>query len=82
MSSVNIAPPPPPSVPFIDPLTGGVSVLWVQWFTSVANLLNGVKPLTGLPTIGVGTYAAGVVAQAGYITVQDAGGTSRRVLVG
>ena len=29
-----------------------------------------------------GTYTAGVVAQAGYITIKDAGGTTRRLLVG
>jgi hypothetical protein len=36
----------------------------------------------GTGTLQFGTYTAGVVAQAGYITITDAGGTSRRLLVG
>ena len=36
----------------------------------------------GTGNIRFGTYTAGVVAQAGYITIKDAGGTSRRLLVG
>jgi hypothetical protein len=36
----------------------------------------------GLGTLSFGTYTAGVVAQAGYITVKDSGGTVRRLLVG
>jgi hypothetical protein len=36
----------------------------------------------GTGTVQFGTYTAGVVAQAGYITITDAGGTSRRLLVG
>ena len=36
----------------------------------------------GTGVLQFGTYTAGVVAQAGYITITDAGGTSRRLLVG
>jgi hypothetical protein len=36
----------------------------------------------GTGTLQFGTYTAGIVAQAGYITITDAGGTSRRLLVG
>jgi hypothetical protein len=36
----------------------------------------------GTGNVRFGTYTAGVVAQAGYITIKDAGGTSRRLLVG
>ena len=36
----------------------------------------------GTGTLQFGTYTAGVVAQTGYITITDAGGTSRRLLVG
>jgi hypothetical protein len=36
----------------------------------------------GTGTVQFGTYTAGVVAQAGFITITDAGGTSRRLLVG
>jgi hypothetical protein len=32
--------------------------------------------------VSFGTYTAGAVAQAGYITVKDSGGTTRRLLVG
>jgi hypothetical protein len=36
----------------------------------------------GTGTLQFGTYTAGIIAQAGYITITDAGGTSRRLLVG
>jgi hypothetical protein len=36
----------------------------------------------GTGVVQYGTYTAGVVAQAGYITIKDAGGTTRRLLVG
>lgn len=36
----------------------------------------------GTGVLAFGTYTAGVVAQAGYITIKDAGGTTRRLLVG
>jgi hypothetical protein len=36
----------------------------------------------GTGVLRFGTYTAGVIAQAGYITITDAGGTSRRLLVG
>jgi hypothetical protein len=46
--------------------------------TNIDLLLSGKG--SGLPSFG--TYTAGVVSQAGYITVKDAGGTIRRLLVG
>jgi len=36
----------------------------------------------GTGVVQYGTYTAGIIAQAGYITIKDAGGTSRRLLVG
>jgi len=36
----------------------------------------------GTGVVQYGTYTAGAVAQAGYITIKDAGGTTRRLLVG
>jgi len=36
----------------------------------------------GAGVLSFGTYTAGVVVQAGYITIKDAGGTTRRLLVG
>jgi hypothetical protein len=36
----------------------------------------------GTGVLSFGTYTAGVVVQAGYITIKDAGGTTRRLLVG
>ena len=36
----------------------------------------------GTGTVQFGTYTAGILAQAGFITITDAGGTSRRLLVG
>jgi hypothetical protein len=36
----------------------------------------------GTGVLKFGTHTAGIVAQAGYITIADAGGTTRRLLVG
>lgn len=36
----------------------------------------------GTGVLAFGTYTAGIVAQAGYITIKDSGGTTRRLLVG
>ena len=36
----------------------------------------------GTGVVRYGTYTAGVVAQAGYITIKDSGGTTRRLLIG
>jgi len=36
----------------------------------------------GTGVLRFGTHTAGIVAQAGYITIKDAGGTTRRLLVG
>jgi hypothetical protein len=36
----------------------------------------------GTGVVQYGTYTAGIVTQTGYITIKDAGGTSRRLLVG
>lgn len=36
----------------------------------------------GTGVVQYGTYTAGVVVQTGYITIKDAGGTTRRLLVG
>jgi hypothetical protein len=124
--SANIPPPPTWAAP-VDPLTGTFAPVWIQWFLTIAqlvnqaggssgvqhNLLSGLQggganefyhltaaesvgmaaqspatvaitggSITGLTTLGFGTYTAGVVAQAGYITVKDSGGTTRRLLVG
>lgn len=38
--------------------------------------------LSGTGVMKFGTYTAGVVAQAGYVTIKDSGGTVRRLLVG
>ena len=36
----------------------------------------------GTGVLKFGTYTAGILAQTGYITIKDAGGTTRRLLVG
>jgi hypothetical protein len=46
--------------------------------TNVDLLLQG----QGSGLLRIGTYTAGIIAQAGYITIKDAGGTQRRILVG
>jgi hypothetical protein len=48
---------------------------------SDANIDLALTP-KGTGVLAFGTYTAGVVAQAGYITIKDAGGTTRRLLVG
>jgi hypothetical protein len=48
---------------------------------SDANINIRITP-KGTGTLQFGTYTAGVLSQAGYITITDAGGTSRRLLVG
>jgi hypothetical protein len=53
--------------------------------SSAANVLDIVAPtinLTASTAVQFGTYAAGVIVQAGYITINDAGGTPRRLLIG
>jgi hypothetical protein len=44
--------------------------------------VNLVLATKGTGTVKFGTYTAGIVSQAGYITITDSGGTSRRLLVG
>jgi hypothetical protein len=36
----------------------------------------------GTGVLSFGTYTAGIIAQAGSITIKDAAGTTRRLLVG
>ena len=36
----------------------------------------------GAGNVRFATYTAGIIAQAGYITIKDSGGTVRRLLVG
>jgi hypothetical protein len=59
--------------------TGGAGVLAATGSDTDINIKLTPK---GTGTVQFGTYTAGVVAQAGYITITDAGGTSRRLLVG
>lgn len=42
--------------------------------------VNGTFHVSG--SVSFGTYTAGALAPAGYITITDAGGTTRRLLVG
>jgi hypothetical protein len=72
----------PSAVNFYD-ITGGIAGSGAQLKAvgSDANI-NAVITPKGTGTLQFGTYTAGVVAQAGYITITDAGGTSRRLLVG
>jgi len=44
--------------------------------------VNLVLATKGTGTIKFGTYTAGLVTQAGYVTITDSGGTTRRLLVG
>jgi hypothetical protein len=44
--------------------------------------VNLVLATKGTGTVKFGTYTAGIVSQAGYVTITDSGGTTRRLLVG
>jgi hypothetical protein len=59
--------------------TGAAPTISAQGSDANINLKLTTK---GTGVLQFGTYTAGVVAQAGYITITDAGGTSRRLLVG
>jgi hypothetical protein len=60
-------------------VTGGSPSITAQGSDANINLNLFTK---GTGTLRFGTYTAGIIAQAGYITITDAGGTSRRLLVG
>ena len=59
--------------------TGAAPTLSAQGSDANINLKLTPK---GTGVLQFGTYTAGIVAQTGYITITDAGGTSRRLLVG
>ena len=61
-----------------SPTTGPVSLTAQGSDTNINLYLNG----KGTGTLQFGTYTAGIIAQAGYITITDAAGTTRRLLVG
>jgi phosphotransferase system HPr-like phosphotransfer protein len=66
-------------VNFTGAATGGAPEVSAQGSDANINLKLTPK---GTGTLQFGTYTAGVVAQAGFITITDAAGTSRRLLVG
>jgi len=53
----------------------------IQAAGSDANI-NVILTPKGTGVLQFGTYTAGILAQAGYITIKDAGGTTRNLLVG
>jgi len=59
--------------------TGAAPVLSAQGSDTNINLTLTPK---GTGTVKFGTYTAGILAQTGYITITDSGGTSRRLLIG
>ncbi len=59
--------------------TGAAATLSAQG--SDTNIDLALTP-KGTGVLKFGTYTAGIIAQAGYITIKDAGGTTRRLLVG
>jgi len=64
----------------VDPaLTTAAPTLSAQGSDANINLKLTPK---GTGVLQFGTYTAGILAQTGYITITDAGGTSRRLLVG
>lgn len=66
-------------VRFTNATSGNAPELSIQGSDSNINLKITPK---GTGTLQFGVYTAGVITQAGYITVTDAAGTSRRLLVG
>jgi hypothetical protein len=72
----------PSAVNFFD-ITGAITGGAPEFIARGSDTNINIKLTTkGTGTVQFGTYTAGVVAQAGYITITDAGGTSRRLLVG
>ena len=61
--------------------TAGTFTVADGTFTNLMTF-DGGTGLLSAPNLKFGTYTAGVVVQAGYITVTDSGGTVRRLLVG
>ena len=59
--------------------TGNAPTISAQGSDTNINLRLTTK---GTGVLQFGTYTAGIIAQTGYITITDAGGTSRRLLVG
>lgn len=59
--------------------TGAAPTISAQGSDANINLKLNPK---GTGVLQFGTYTAGILAQTGYITITDAGGTSRRLLVG
>ncbi len=59
--------------------TGNAPLVYAQGSDANINLKLTPK---GTGVLQFGTYTAGILAQAGYITITDAAGTSRRLLVG
>jgi len=61
--------------------TGNPANITMSAQGSDANI-NLVFTPKGTGTVKFGTYTAGILAQTGYITITDSGGTSRRLLIG
>jgi hypothetical protein len=74
--------PTPSAVNYLQ-VTGGATGTSVSFSAqgSDTNINIALTP-KGTGVLSFGTYTAGTVAQAGYITIKDAGGTTRRLLVG
>jgi hypothetical protein len=75
----------------VSPVAGSVNYLVISGSAGTTPTLSaaGTNPdidilITpkGVGNVSFGTYTAGIVAQTGYITIKDAGGTARRLLVG
>jgi hypothetical protein len=64
---------------FTNAIAGSSPSISAQGSDANINLILTPK---GTGVLQFGTYTAGILAQAGYITITDAGGTSRRLLVG
>jgi hypothetical protein len=64
---------------FTNAIAGSAPELSAQGSDPNINLKLSTK---GTGVLQFGTYTAGIIAQTGYITITDAGGTSRRLLVG
>ena len=75
----------------VSPVAGSVNYLAISGSTGTTPTLSAagtgadvdilIAP-KGVGNVSFGTYTAGIVAQTGYITIKDAGGTARRLLVG
>lgn len=85
---------PASTYPFVDISTGKINPVWYQCLNSLVSALNSINTGVSAPQPIVGTtgtfsgqmqfgaYSTGTFNQTGYISINDAKGIVRRLMVG